>query len=97
MYRSVFDRGREHIIQARDWALMHQGKRAAVPLYDWITKHGFEKVVMTPLEQVQPWHANSREVFWMHRFGKSRLLNRAIPDVRLPKMALAPENEKFFI
>ena len=83
--RSVFDRGREHIIQARDWALLHQGTRAAVPLYDWINKHGFEKVVMTPLEQVQPWYANTREVFWMHRFGRSRLLNRAIPDIRLPK------------
>ena len=53
--------------------------------YDWINKHGFEKVVMTPLEQVQPWNANAREVFWMHRFGRSRLLNRAIPDIRLPK------------
>ena len=41
VYRGVFDRGKEHIIQARDWALMHQGKRAAVLLYDWIAKHGF--------------------------------------------------------
>ena len=81
----VFDRGREHIIQATDWGLMHQGKRAAMPLHDSITKHGFEKEIMTPLEQVQPSNANSGEVFWMHRFGKSRLLTRAIPDVRLPK------------
>ena len=35
VYRSVFDRGKEHIIQARDWALMHQGKRAAVPLHHY--------------------------------------------------------------
>ena len=29
---SVFDRGKEHIIRARDWALLQLGKRAAVPL-----------------------------------------------------------------
>ena len=95
VFRSVFDRGREHIIQARDWALMHEGKRAAVPLYDWIAKHGFERVVMTPLERVQPWQANTREVFWMHRFGKSRLLNRAIPDARLPKWSWLLKTKSF--
>ena len=73
MCRSVFDIGREHIIQACDWALLHQGKRAAIPRYAWISKHSFDKVVLTMLEQVQPWQANTIEVFWMHRFGKSRL------------------------
>ena len=52
VYKSVFDRRKEHIILARDWALMHQGKRAAVPLHDWIARHGVECVVLTPLQQV---------------------------------------------
>ena len=41
VYRSVFDRGKEHIVEAQDWALMYHGKCAAVPLYDWIAEHGF--------------------------------------------------------
>ena len=44
---------------------------------------------------IQPWQANTRGVFWMHRFGKSRLLNRAIPDARLPKWSWLLKTKSF--
>ena len=36
---------------------------------------GVHSVVVIPLEEVPTWAANSREVFWMYRFGTSNLPN----------------------
>ena len=83
--RDPFQRYQEHIRAARDFHLLKRNRRQRVPLYEWIQKHGFGSIQMTLLERVSHVNANARETYWMHRFGKTHLLNRQIPDLRQPR------------
>ena len=65
--------------------VLHANKKGKVPLYEWIMKVGVSNVIVTLLEKVALWAADSREIFWMHRFGPSNLLNRSISDLRQEK------------
>ena len=83
--REPFCRFQEHIRATRDFHLLKRTRRDRVPLYEWIQKHGYGSVHMTLLEKVTAFNADSREIYWMQRFGKGHLLNRQVPDLRQPK------------
>ena len=94
-FRCVFDRGKEHLVNIRDWHLLHKNRRGKVPLYEWIMHVGIQNVVVTPLEKVSTWSADAREIFWMHRFGPANLLNRSIPDLRQEKWSWLMRTKSF--
>ena len=94
-FRCVFDRGKEHLVNTRDWTLLHRSKRGRIPLYEWVNKVGVHNVIVTPLERVPTWAADSREIFWMYRFGTSHLLNRSIPNLRQMKWAWLLKTKSF--
>ena len=94
-FRCVFDRGKEHLVNTRDWTLLHRSKRGRIPLYEWVNKVGVHNVIVTPLERVPTWAADSREIFWMYRFGTSHLLNRSIPNLRQTKWAWLLKTKSF--
>ena len=94
-FRCVFDRGKERLVNTRDWTLLHRSKRGRIPLYEWVNKVGVHNVTVTPLERIPTWAADSREIFLMYRFGTSHLLNRSIPNLRQTKWAWLLKTKSF--
>ena len=85
--RHAFQRMVEHIQEARDWRLLHRNTRRKNPFFEWVLKHGFHGIQLSLLALIPHGKADLREVWWMHRFARALLLNKYIPDLRVPKWA----------
>ena len=56
-----------------------------MPLYEWILKYGFEGIQMTFLEKVGSYARDACEIYRMHHFGVSNVLNRNVPNQNEPR------------
>ena len=79
--KGTFDRLQEHMRATRDFQLLKGNRRSRVPLYESILKYGFGGIQMTFPEKVSSFAADAREIYWMHRFGLSNLLDRSLTYV----------------